>query len=90
MKTEKERNKVYLGFDVSEKSIEVFGVCGDKTTEKAIRIANSRVGIQEFLNPLKTKSEMVCIAMETGTHSAWMSRYIRGLGFEESWLTQEI
>lgn len=75
------QQKLYLGFDVSEKSIEVFGVCGTQSTEKAIRIENSRSSIQSLLTHLKDK-EQVCIVMETGTHSTWMSRYIREIGFE--------
>lgn len=75
------QQKLYLGFDVSEKSIEVFGVCGTQSTEKAIRIENSRSSIQSLLTHFKDK-EQVCIVMETGTHSTWMSRYIREIGFE--------
>ena len=43
------QQKLYLGFDVSEKSIEVFGVCGTQSTEKAIRIENSRSSIQSLI-----------------------------------------
>ena len=74
-------NRIYLGFDVSEKSIEVFGIRGEQTTEKTIKIANNKESIQSLLTTFDRNSP-VSVVMETGTHSAWMSRYIRTLGFD--------
>lgn len=78
---DRKQEKLFLGFDVSEKSIEIFGVCGTESSEKTIRIENNQSSIQALLAHFKNKNQ-VCIVMETGTHSAWMSRYIRTMGFE--------
>ena len=76
-----ESKKVYVGFDVSQKNIEIFCVCGEKTSKGSVKIVNSKTAIQEFLGKFK-KPQQVCVVMETGTHSAWMSRFIGNMGFE--------
>ena len=76
-----ESKKVYVGFDVSKKNIEIFCACGEKTSKGSVKIVNSKAAIQEFLGEFK-KPQQVCAATETGTHSAWMSRFIGNMGFE--------
>lgn len=73
--------KIYVGFDVSEKSIETFAVCGTETSKGCCKIDNDPNAIKKFLS-MFSKPRQVCIVMETGTHSLWMSELIRGLGFE--------
>lgn len=73
--------KIYIGFDVSEKSIETFAVCGTETSKGFCKIENSHEAIKEFLS-MFTKPDRVCVVMETGTHSLWMSDFIQKLGFE--------
>jgi transposase len=76
-----EQKKVYVGFDVSEKAIEVYAVCGDVSSQGRTKINNDKRSIKEFLSMFKKPSQ-VCVVMETGTHSPWMSRFIDELGFE--------
>ncbi len=76
-----ESKKVYVGFDVSEKTIETFAVCGKETSKGSCKIENSPAGIQKFLALFKRTDE-VCVVLETGTHSLWMSRLIGSLGIE--------
>lgn len=76
-----EQKKIYVGFDVSQKTIEIFCVCGEKTSNGSVKIANNKSAIQGFLQNFK-KPRQVCVVMETGTHSAWLSRFIGNLGFE--------
>lgn len=76
-----EAKKVYIGFDVSEKTIETFAVCGTETSKGCYKIENNQDAIKKFLTTFK-KPDQVCIVMETGTHSLWMSQLIGSLGFE--------
>lgn len=76
-----ENKKVYVGFDVSEKTIEIFAVCGTETSKGSYKIDNNHDAIKKFLSTFKDPSR-VCVVMETGTHSLWMSELIKGLGFE--------
>ena len=76
-----ENKKVYVGFDVSEKTIEIFAVCGTETSKGSCKIDNNHDAIKKFLSIFKDPSR-VCVVMETGTHSLWMSELIKGLGFE--------
>lgn len=76
-----ENKKVYVGFDVSEKTIEIFAVCGTETSKGSCKIDNNHDAIKKFLSTFKDPSR-VCVVMETGTHSLWMSELIKGLGFE--------
>ena len=73
--------KVYVGFDVSEKKIEIFSVCGTKTINGRVQISNEPDAIREFLSIFE-EPKNVCVVMETGTHSLWMSELIKELGFE--------
>lgn len=76
-----ESKKVYVGFDVSEKTIETFAVCRTETSKGSFKIDNNEASIKKFLSMFK-KPEQVCVVMETGTHSLWMSELIKKLGFE--------
>lgn len=73
--------KIYLGFDVSQEKITVFGIRGETVSQKALEIVNSRVEIRKFLSMFDDPGA-VCVVMETGTHSAWLSRLAEDLGFE--------
>ena len=67
-----EKKKIYVGFDVSEKTIEVFAVCGTETSKGCCKIDNNQDAIKKFLSEFKDPKR-VCVVMETGTHSLWMS-----------------
>ena len=73
--------KIYVGFDVSEKKITTFAICGQKTSKGSPEITNDPEAIQQFLSMFPSPKD-VCVVMETGTHSLWMSRLIKELGFE--------
>lgn len=76
-----EKKKIYVGFDVSEKTIEVFAVCGTETSKGGCKIDNNQDAIKKFLSEFKDPKR-VCVVMETGTHSLWMSELIEKFGFE--------
>lgn len=76
-----ESKKIYVGFDVSEKTIETFAVCGNESSKGSCKIENSKKSIEKFLLMFKNPAQ-VCIVMETGTHSLWMSEFIGAHGFE--------
>lgn len=80
-KSNESMKKVYLGFDVSQKSIEIFATCDNETSRGTAKINNSKESIKDFLSKFHDLGK-VCVVMETGTHSAWMSRYVRNLGCE--------
>ncbi len=81
IKCNRKSEKVYIGMDVSQKTIEMYAVCGDKKAADIPKIETNKEAIGTFLNELPDPSR-VCIVMETGTHSGWMSRYIESRGFE--------
>ena len=70
-----------MGFDVSEKKIATFAICGEKTSKDNPEISNDPEAIKQFLK-IFPDPKNVCVVMETGTHSLWMSELIRKLGFE--------
>lgn len=75
-----EKEKIYVGMDVSQKSIELFVIQGEKTSEKTMKIANSKESLCKFFSKLAV---MDCVAiLETGTHSHWISELISELGAE--------
>jgi len=80
-KSTAKNEKVYIGFDISQKKIAVYAVCGDATSKTEVTIANDRNEISRFLSQFDDPRK-VCVVMETGTHSLWMSRFIESLGFE--------
>lgn len=80
-KSNTKSEKVYIGFDVSQEKITVFGVRGETVSQKALEIPNNQVSIRKFLSMFNDPGA-ACVVMETGTHSAWMSRLVEKLGFE--------
>lgn len=80
-KSSTKKQKVYVGFDVSEEKIVIYAVCGDKTSEGCVQIRNDSENIKQFLSKF-SNPKRVCVVMETGTHSLWMSELIKKLGFE--------
>ena len=48
-----EKKKIYVGFDVSEKTIEVFAVCGTETSKGYCKIDNNQDAIKKFLSEFK-------------------------------------
>ena len=81
-KSSTETKKVYLGFDVSQKSVEVYAVCGETTSKGSVSIKNDRNEIRNFLQKDFPDTAKVCVVMETGTHALWMNRFIESLGYE--------
>ena len=80
-KSSTKTKKVYIGFDVSEEKIIIFAVCGEETSKCCLQIKNDSESIKQFLSGF-SDPRRVCVVMETGTHSPWMSELIKKLGFE--------
>lgn len=80
-KSSTKNEKVYVGFDVSEEKIVIFAVHGTKTSDGCAQIRNDPAEIRNFLSDFPDPAR-VCVVMETGTHSLWMSELISKLGFE--------
>ena len=70
---------IYLGMDVSEKSIELFALSADNKTERKGKIENNPAKIKAFLAGLKNTSKLT-VALETGTHSPWLSKMLEEHG----------
>ena len=73
--------KAYLGFDVSGKTIEIYGRTAESEEGMSIQIKNSKAAIKKFIEELPCPQKTV-IAMETGADSPWMSDYISLFGCE--------
>lgn len=62
-KSSTETKKVYLGFDVSQKSVEVYAVCGETTSKGSVSIKNDRNEIRNFLQKDFPDTAKVCVVM---------------------------
>ena len=73
--------KIYLGFDVSQKTIEIFAVMGEDGYSMG-KISNDRKSLEEFFDKIPAPAKAITVALETGTHSAWISRCLEERGIE--------
>jgi len=73
--------EIYIGMDVSQKSIEIFSLPFDGETGERSNIANSRESLMAFCDSIKEPSK-VLVAMESGTHSAWHSELLKQRGLQ--------
>ena len=71
--------EMYLGMDVSEKSIELFALSADNKKESKGKIVNNPAKIKAFLADVKNTSRLT-VALETGTHSPWLSKMLEEHG----------
>ena len=71
--------KWYVGMDVSEKSIEFFFLPPDNEDGIHKSMPNSLDTLCEFCDALPDVRNVV-VALETGTHSPWMSEYFENRG----------
>ena len=71
--------EMYLGMDVSEKSIELFALSADNKKESKAKIENNPAKIKAFLADVKNTSKLT-VALETGTHSPWLSKMLEEHG----------
>ena len=73
--------KIYLGLDVSQKTIEIFAVMGEESLSMG-KIPNNAQSLEEFFNKVPAPASTITVALETGTHSAWISRCLEKRGIE--------
>ena len=73
--------KIYLGLDVSQKTIEIFAVMGEESLPMG-KIPNNSQGLEEFFDKVPAPANAITVALETGTHSAWISRCLEKRGIE--------
>ena len=73
--------KIYFGLDISQKTIEIFAVMGEEGYSMG-KISNDRKCLEEFFDRLPAPANAVTVVLETGTHSAWISRCLEGRGIE--------
>ena len=75
------QEKIYFGLDISQKTIEIFSLIGEKSVAFG-KISNNQNSLTEFFNKIPAPAASVTIALETGTHSAWISRLLEERGYE--------
>ena len=73
--------KIYFGLDVSQKTIEIFAVMGEDGYSMG-KISNDRKSLEEFFDKIPAPASAITVALETGTHSAWISRILEKRGHE--------
>lgn len=76
-----EAEKIYFGLDVSQKTIEVFTLMGEEGLSMG-KISNSRQCLEDFFDKFPVSASAITVALETGTHSAWISRCLEKRGYE--------
>ena len=72
--------KLFIGMDVSEKSIEIFGLSGKDDKSKSLVIQNTIESVGEFIDGFNSNKEDLVFALETGTHSPWLEELISSKG----------
>ena len=73
--------KIYFGLDVSQKNIEIFAVMEEKGLSMG-KISNDRKSLDAFFDKIPAPANTITVALETGTHSAWISRCLEKRGHE--------
>ena len=76
-----QQEKIYFGLDISQKTIEIFVLKGEKGVSFG-KISNTPKSLNEFFDKVPVPSESIVVALETGTHSAWISRLLEARGYD--------
>ena len=76
-----QQEKIYFGLDISQKTIEIFVLKGEKGVSFG-KISNTQKSLNEFFDKVPVPSESIVVALETGTHSAWISRLLEARGYD--------
>ena len=75
------QEKIYFGLDISQKTIEIFAL-KEENGIPCGKILNNQKSLTEFFEKVPAKPEAITVALETGTHSAWISRLLEERGYE--------
>ena len=75
------QEKIYFGLDISQKTIEIFAL-KEENGIPCGKILNNQKSLTEFFEKVPAKPEAITVALETGTHSAWISRQLEARGYE--------
>ena len=75
------QEKIYFGLDISQKTIEIFALKGEKGVSFG-KISNTQKSLNEFFDKVPAASQTITVALETGTHSAWISRLLEARGYD--------
>ena len=73
--------KIYFGLDISQKNIEIFALKGEKGVPFG-KILNNQKSLNDFFDKVPFPSKTITVALETGTHSAWISHCLEQRGYE--------
>ena len=76
-----EQEKIYFGLDISQKTIEIFALKGEKGVPFG-KILNNQKSLNDFFDKVPFPSKTITVALETGTHSAWISRLLEARGYD--------
>ena len=75
------QEKIYFGLDISQKTIEIFALKGEKGVSFG-KISNNQHSLTEFFDKIPAAPDSIVVALETGTHSAWISYCLEQQGYE--------
>ena len=75
------QEKIYFGLDISQKNIEIFALKGEKGVPFG-KILNNQKSLNDFFDKVPFPSKTITVALETGTHSAWISHCLEQRGYE--------
>ena len=76
-----EQEKIYFGLDISQKTIEIFALKGEKGVSFG-KILNNQKSLNDFFDKVPFPSKTITVVLETGTHSAWISYCLEQRGYE--------
>ena len=75
------QEKIYFGLDISQKTIEIFALKGEKGVSCG-KISNTQKSLNEFFDKIPVSPESIVVTLETGTHSAWIGRLLNARGYD--------
>jgi transposase len=73
--------ELFVGMDVSDKSVEIYILPKDAEEGKSLKVKNDQRSLTAFAESFVRPSS-VKLALETGTHSSWQAELFRGKGIE--------
>ena len=72
--------KLFIGMDLGDKKDQICVIDHDGSIVDSISVSNTTMGLIQFFDRFDTPKE-VLVAMETGTHSPWISHLLNARGF---------
>lgn len=75
-------NRVFVGFDISGRTITVYAICGKQEWPKEEKINNNSRVVNEYLQRRFPLPQYTTIVIAAGKDSYWLSESMKNLGYD--------